>query len=141
MIVLLFVCLARNSRNFDNINSNSNATQHLQNNNVNMVHSNSNLPHKYPNGNSTSSVSVGYQAPVKKEIKKGKSKDKDKKKSLRKEDIGIPMDFRHVQHVGWDPNRGFDLDGVDQDFQTFFEKAGISHNELEDEGTRRFIYE
>ena len=43
---------------------------------------------------------------------KGKGKkDKDKKKiGLRKEDISEPKDFRHVQHVGWDPSKGYDLD-------------------------------
>ena len=39
--------------------------------------------------------------------KKGK---KDKKRPrLCKEDIGTPTDFRHVSHVGWDPEKGFDV--------------------------------
>lgn len=62
------------------------------------------------------------------------------KPSLRKEDIGQPMDFRHVQHVGWDPNKGFDLNGVDNDLASFFEKAGVSSDALKDENTRQFIY-
>ncbi len=37
-------------------------------------------------------------------------KKKDKKKiRLTKEDIGTPTDFRHVSHVGWDPEKGFDV--------------------------------
>ena len=39
-----------------------------------------------------------------------KKKDKDKKSKkgkLSKEDIGTPTDFRHVGHVGWDPDKGF----------------------------------
>ena len=43
-----------------------------------------------------------------------KSKDKTKKKrgKLCKEDIGTPTDFRHVGHVGWDPEKGlFDVSG------------------------------
>ena len=41
-----------------------------------------------------------------------KKKDKDKNKKskkgkLSKEDIGTPTDFRHVGHVGWDPDKGF----------------------------------
>ena len=71
---------------------------------------------------------------------KKKSKDKGKKPTLRKEDIGKPMDFRHVQHVGWDPDRGFDLDGVDSRMLGFFEKAGVSRSQLEDATTREFIY-
>ena len=39
---------------------------------------------------------------------KDKKKDKKGKKSkLSKEDIGTPTDFRHVGHVGWDPEKGF----------------------------------
>jgi len=71
---------------------------------------------------------------------KKKGKDKGKKPLLRKEDIGKPMDFRHVQHVGWDPDRGFDLDGVDSRMLGFFEKAGVSRSQLEDDTTREFIY-
>ena len=124
---------ARNSRNLE-----QHAAHGLANNSVNMVHSN--ISHKYPNGTSAPAVpAVTYQLQARPPVKKGKGKDKNKK-VLRKEDIGTPMDFRHIQHVGWDPNRGFDLDGVDHDFQKFFEKVGISHNELEDEGTRQFIY-
>ncbi|ELT88121.1 hypothetical protein CAPTEDRAFT_117654, partial [Capitella teleta] len=36
-----------------------------------------------------------------------KSKDKKKgKKKFCKEDIGTPTDFRHVGHVGWNPEKG-----------------------------------
>ena len=34
---------------------------------------------------------------------------KKKKGKLRKEDISLPTNFQHISHVGWDPNRGFDL--------------------------------
>lgn len=64
----------------------------------------------------------------------------ERKQTLRKEDIGQPMDFRHVQHVGWDPNKGFYLNVMDNDLVLFFEKAGISSDELKDENTRQFIY-
>jgi Wiskott-Aldrich syndrome protein len=40
--------------------------------------------------------------------KKDKGKDKGKKK-LTKEDISTPTDFRHVSHVGWDPDSGLDV--------------------------------
>jgi Wiskott-Aldrich syndrome protein len=95
---------------------------------------------KVANGTGTTITST-YNFPTKKESKKlSKVKSKDKKKLFKKEDIGTPMNFRHVQHVGWDPARGFDLAGVDKDFEAFFQKAGVSHNQLEDEGTREFIY-
>ncbi len=104
-------------------------------------------PQAYPsqpsiisNGTSVPPPSFSLSTKSRFSYKKDKKKDKGKKLSLRKEDIGTPTDFRHVQHVGWDPNRGFDLDGVDSNFQAFFEKAGISRSQLEDEGTREFIY-
>lgn len=93
--------------------------------------------------NGVSTVSTTYNFPVStpKNKLKSKGKDKDKKKvSLRKEDIGQPMDFRHVQHVGWDPNKGFDLNGVEDHLRIFFEKAGVSTDALNDESTRKFIY-
>lgn len=95
--------------------------------------------------NGTSTVSTTYTFPTSmnllKSKKNNKAKDKGKGKlTLRKEDIGKPMDFRHVQHVGWDPNKGFDLTVIDSSLKTFFEKAGVSANELKDENTRQFIY-
>ncbi|CAG7716929.1 unnamed protein product [Allacma fusca] len=62
-----------------------------------------------------------------------------KKVGLRKEDIGCPMDFRHVQHIDLNPSTGYALDVHDKDFQSFFEKIGVSINQL-DEETRKFIY-
>ncbi|XP_057374296.1 actin nucleation-promoting factor WAS-like [Daphnia carinata] len=42
-----------------------------------------------------------------------KNSEKDKNKKLTKADIGLPSDFKHLSHVGWDPNQGFALDNVD----------------------------
>lgn len=54
-------------------------------------------------------------------MKKGK---KDKKK-ITKADIGIPSDFKHISHVGWDPNQGFALDNVDPNLLKFFAKVRV----------------
>nr|XP_020653307.1 wiskott-Aldrich syndrome protein [Pogona vitticeps] len=36
--------------------------------------------------------------------------DKKKgKKKISKADIGAPSGFKHIQHIGWDPNSGFDV--------------------------------
>jgi Wiskott-Aldrich syndrome protein len=59
----------------------------------------------------------------------GKKKDKDSKRRLTKADIGLPKDFRHVSHVGWDPNKGFDVDNVaDPQLKLFFDKVCTSCN-------------
>ncbi|PSN53243.1 hypothetical protein C0J52_07988 [Blattella germanica] len=72
----------------------------------------------------------------------GKKKDKDSKLRITKADIGLPQDFRHVSHVGWDPNKGFDVDNVeDSQLKDFFHKAGVSDSHLRDRETREFIYD
>ena len=64
-----------------------------------------------------------------------------KRAKLRKEDISLPTNFQHISHVGWDPNRGFDLENVDPKLKQFFSKAGVSEKELQDKETRDFIYD
>jgi len=49
---------------------------------------------------------------------------------------------RHVAHLGWDVNnKGLELDSVDSQLQQFFNNAGVSEYELQDKGTRKFIYD
>jgi Wiskott-Aldrich syndrome protein len=56
----------------------------------------------------------------------GRKKDKDSKRRLTKADIGQPKDFRHVTHIGWYPNKGFDLDNVeDPQHEMLFSKVYI----------------
>ena len=64
----------------------------------------------------------------------------EKKVKLKKEDISLPTNFQHISHVGWDPNRGFDLENVDPKLKQFFSRAGVSERELQDKETRDFIY-
>lgn len=50
--------------------------------------------------------------------------------------------YRHVAHLGWDVNnKGLELDSVDSQLQQFFNNAGVSEHELQDKGTRKFIYD
>ncbi|XP_066995437.1 actin nucleation-promoting factor WASL isoform X2 [Anabrus simplex] len=72
----------------------------------------------------------------------GRRKERDSKRRLTKADIGLPQHFRHISHVGWDPNKGFDLDNVeDPQLKQFFVKAGVSDSQLQDKETREFIYD
>ncbi|GLV39259.1 WASp [Carabus blaptoides fortunei] len=68
-------------------------------------------------------------------------KNKQKRRHLTKEDISLPRDFIHISHVGWDPNKGFDMNGEDPQMQKFFSKAGVSDRQLRDKDTREFIYD
>ncbi|KAK9888656.1 hypothetical protein WA026_000885 [Henosepilachna vigintioctopunctata] len=68
------------------------------------------------------------------------AKQAKRRRNITKADIGSPRDFKHLSHVGWNPNSGFDLDGVDDQLRKFFAKAGVSEKELQDKETRDFIY-
>ncbi|GIY81439.1 wiskott-Aldrich syndrome protein [Caerostris darwini] len=70
-----------------------------------------------------------------------KSEKKKKKKKITKEDIGIPTDFTHLQHVGFDHEKGFSINNLDKELQGFFNLAGVSEQDLNDCETRNFIYD
>lgn len=75
----------------------------------------------------------------------GLSYSSDKKrgnKKLTKADIGMPTNFKHVTHVGWSAQKGFDLTGDDvETLKPFLAKAGVSDQQLKDRETREFIYD
>jgi Wiskott-Aldrich syndrome protein len=70
-----------------------------------------------------------------------KEKKKGKKAKLTKDDIGTPTDFRHVGHVGWDPDKGWDTNNLDPDVKALFDQLGLSENQLKDKDTAAFIYD
>lgn len=72
-----------------------------------------------------------------------KSNKKQKGRKLTKADIGVPQNFKHISHVGWDANKGFDLDNAPNadELRSFFTKAGVSETQLQDQETREFIYD
>uniref|UniRef100_A0A8C3FIV9 WASP actin nucleation promoting factor n=1 Tax=Chrysemys picta bellii TaxID=8478 RepID=A0A8C3FIV9_CHRPI len=82
----------------------------------------------------TSSRYRGLPVPTVTEKKKGKKK-------ISKADIGAPSGFKHVTHVGWDPNTGFDVNNLDPDLKTLFSQAGISEAQLTDAETSKLIYD
>jgi hypothetical protein len=56
----------------------------------------------------------------------GRKKDNDSKCQLREADIHQPKAFRHALHVGWDSNKGFIVDNVeDPQLKLFFAKVYI----------------
>jgi P21-Rho-binding domain len=71
-----------------------------------------------------------------------KNKKRDGVRKLTKADIGTPSNFKHVTHVGWDAQKGFDLSGEeDEALKKVLEKAGVSENHMNDRETRNFIYD
>ncbi|KAB1252437.1 Wiskott-Aldrich syndrome protein-like protein [Camelus dromedarius] len=68
-------------------------------------------------------------------------KKRSGKKKISKADIGAPSGFKHVSHVGWDPQNGYDVNNLDPDLRNLFSRAGISEAQLTDAETSKFIYE
>ncbi|XP_034394205.1 wiskott-Aldrich syndrome protein-like isoform X2 [Cyclopterus lumpus] len=66
--------------------------------------------------------------------KKDKKKKGKKGPKFSKADIGAPSGFKHVSHVGWDP------DNIDPDLWKLLSQAGISEDEMKDEKTSQLIY-
>nr|XP_057907024.1 WASP actin nucleation promoting factor b isoform X2 [Doryrhamphus excisus] len=75
------------------------------------------------------SVSSHRSSKVKKE-----KKNKKKAPKLSKADIGAPSGFKHVSHVGFDPNN------LDPDLWNLLSQAGIGEAEMRDEQTSQLVY-
>ncbi|XP_050510456.1 actin nucleation-promoting factor WASL-like isoform X1 [Diabrotica virgifera virgifera] len=69
------------------------------------------------------------------------SQQAKRRRNITKADIGIPRDFKHISHVGWDSTHGFDVNTEDESLKAFFKKAGVSEQQLQDKSTRDFIYD
>ncbi|NXD88881.1 WASP protein, partial [Halcyon senegalensis] len=63
------------------------------------------------------------------------------RKKISKADIGAPSGFKHVGHIGWDPNNGFDMAALDPALRALFARAGISEAQLADAETSRVIHD
>uniref|UniRef100_A0A8D0KX53 WASP actin nucleation promoting factor n=1 Tax=Strix occidentalis caurina TaxID=311401 RepID=A0A8D0KX53_STROC len=69
------------------------------------------------------------------------SEQKKGRKKISKADIGAPSGFKHVGHIGWDPNNGFDVAALDPALRALFARAGISEAQLADAETSRLIHD
>ncbi|VVC46089.1 CRIB domain,PH domain-like,WASP family, EVH1 domain,WH1/EVH1 domain,WH2 domain,Wiscott-Aldrich syndrome [Cinara cedri] len=103
----------------------------------------SKLQNNQNNVSQTSVPNSSYGPPLQINGKIHKNKGKtSKNKKYTKDQIGLPENFRHVQHIGWDPDRGFDLGQIkDPQLNKFFAKAGVSESQLRNPQTRDFIYD
>ncbi|XP_042214648.1 neural Wiskott-Aldrich syndrome protein-like [Homarus americanus] len=75
---------------------------------------------------------------TRKKISKKSNKIKNK---LSKDEIGMPTDFKHITHVGFNPDTGFSKFNVDDKLEDFFNLVGVSQQQLSDTRTREFIYD
>ncbi|CAG8659105.1 1289_t:CDS:10, partial [Ambispora leptoticha] len=51
-------------------------------------------------------------------------KKKGKKNKVDKALIGQPTDFRHLGHIGYNPDTGFDVQNIDPNWQSLFDQLG-----------------
>lgn len=82
------------------------------------------------------SLSLGsgsYTNASTKERKKNK-KDKKEKKKYCKEDIGLPTNFQHLHHVGWNS-----AGTIDFQLKQVLEEAGVSTHQYKNPETKQFI--
>jgi len=60
---------------------------------------------------------------------------------LTNADIGIPSNFQHIGHIGWDPNTGFDVNNLDTELKNLLDLCGIAGAQLKDKETSKAIYD
>ncbi|XP_065836937.1 actin nucleation-promoting factor WASL-like [Oscarella lobularis] len=66
---------------------------------------------------------------------------KGARKRINKSDISGPSNFQHVQHIGFDPQKGFDTNNLDNNWRKLFDQVGVTKDQLEDKETAQFIYD
>jgi hypothetical protein len=83
----------------------------------------------------------------------GAKRDVKKKKKFDKMQIGAPSNFRHLTHIGWDPEKGFSVRlmmmmaililqtrNIPPEWKKVFDDAGVTDEQLKDKQTAKFIY-
>jgi hypothetical protein len=58
---------------------------------------------------------------------------------ITKDLIGAPQNFKHVSHIGFNQDSGFDMKNIPSEWQEIIERAGITKEQLDNEDTRQFI--
>jgi hypothetical protein len=72
--------------------------------------------------------------------KKSASSSTGQKKKLTVDDMSEPTAFQHLIHIGFNPLTGaFEPHNVPPEWAAFFEKAGLSKNDLEDKKTASYV--
>ncbi len=56
-------------------------------------------------------------------------------------EISAPREFRHQGHVGWDPDRGFDVVNIPPEWKKLFAAAKIKKSELKNPETGKIVME
>mmetsp|Transcript_45083 Transcript_45083/g.72455 ORF Transcript_45083/g.72455 Transcript_45083/m.72455 type:complete len:366 (+) Transcript_45083:337-1434(+) len=62
------------------------------------------------------------------------------KEETKKVVIGRPTDFKHVAHIGYDEDTGFDVKNIPDAWKNVFKAAGISKKQLKNKQTAKVLY-
>eukprot|EP01119_Soliformovum_irregulare_P020839 TRINITY_DN6814_c0_g1_i1.p1 TRINITY_DN6814_c0_g1~~TRINITY_DN6814_c0_g1_i1.p1 ORF type:complete len:399 (-),score=112.66 TRINITY_DN6814_c0_g1_i1:57-1220(-) len=63
------------------------------------------------------------------------------KKGEEEEDLMIsePTNFRHASSIGWDPEKGFQINNIPPEWRRLFQSAGIKKSDLKNSNTAAFV--
>ena len=114
----------------NNTNINTNIISNTKSNSLNV-----------PEVTLNKSISLESLNTKKRRFKLKKKSSKKLTKEEKKLEIGLPTNFKHIQHIGWSPSTGFEFNVIDQKLNNFFSLAGVSENQLQDSETRKFIFD
>ena len=53
--------------------------------------------------------------------------------------IGLPTNFQHITHIGWDEQKGFQVENLPPEWKNLFKTAGIKRKDLENKDTAKLI--
>eukprot|EP00823_Brevimastigomonas_motovehiculus_P001355 TRINITY_DN11885_c0_g1_i1.p1 TRINITY_DN11885_c0_g1~~TRINITY_DN11885_c0_g1_i1.p1 ORF type:complete len:394 (-),score=111.21 TRINITY_DN11885_c0_g1_i1:870-2051(-) len=62
-------------------------------------------------------------------------------KSSKHVEISGPTGFQHIQHIGYDPDKGFECDNINEEWKSLFKHAGIKKKDLQNPETAKVIFE
>ena len=63
------------------------------------------------------------------------------KKEEKKIEVGLPTDVKHVQHIGYDPEQGFQVENIPAEWKEFFKQAGVKKKDLQNPEAAAQIYQ
>mmetsp|Transcript_26332 Transcript_26332/g.46702 ORF Transcript_26332/g.46702 Transcript_26332/m.46702 type:complete len:593 (+) Transcript_26332:141-1919(+) len=66
---------------------------------------------------------------------------KESKEDAHVAEIGRPENFKHNAHIGFDPEKGIDLDSLSPEWKQLFKRAGIRKKHLRNKTTAKAIFD
>ena len=55
--------------------------------------------------------------------------------------IGAPTNVQHTQHIGFDPEKGFEIQNIPDEWKVLFKSAGIKPSHLKNPETAQAVFD